>query len=225
MGLPGLPPEMLDDVLWFSRHLASALQATDSLPSALDTLRGLASPSQRAFLAPLQRGVERGERLSDLLLERGLPTLVWGMVKSGEAGARLAEALGLLADRLETEKAAPPPGDARLYAYSLALGRLAPMLILRVPILNALEVAADSVSPSEATDALKAVRAAVAGGATSTAEALARVAPDLPPLTIDMLRDGEEAGRLAAALPIVSDYLLDAAAQTAAKRKEAHHAA
>ena len=145
----------------------------------------------------------------------GSPLNIWGCARAGEVSSRLPEALSGLADWLEVEQGAPRT-PSRLRAYALALGRLGMLLSLGVPILSALEKAAESVPEAEVTEALFAARAVMSGG-VGLADALARLAPDLPPLTTDMIRDGEEKGRLDFALSVVSDYLFDQAADAAAQ--------
>jgi len=87
-----------------------------------------------------------------------------------------------------------------------------------VPVLQALQSAAESVAPSDAADALAALRRALTGG-DSVADALHSAAADLPPMTIEMIRDAENDGRLDEALPVVADYLLDAAGHKRERRR------
>jgi type II secretory pathway component PulF len=119
-------------------------------------------------------------------------------------------ALTLVADQLEGEEAMPAPRDRKLQAYGVALARLGVMLGVGVPILTALECAAATDPRSQAHDVLLAARDPVRHGA-ELAETLSSLAPDLPEMTIDMIRDAESEGRLPAALPIIADYLLDVA--------------
>jgi len=106
------------------------------------------------------------------------------------------------------EQALPPARDTRLRAYILACGRLAMLLSLGVPIERGMEATAESVTPSEATDALIAARKGILQG-DMLSDALQQAASSLPPLTIDMIRDGEHDGRLGETLAVVADYLLD----------------
>ena len=157
--------------------------------------------------------------MSAEMADRGAPPYVWGAIACGEVRGDIARALTLLADRLEAEQAIGAPRDRRLYAYALAFGRLGMLLAIGVPFLQALESAAESVAPSDVSDALLAARMAIAKG-DGFAEALERAAPDLPATVIEMTRDGERDGRLDQALPIIADFLLDEAAQKPARRSK-----
>jgi len=141
------------------------------------------------------------------------PSFIWGMVRNGESRADLGPTLTLIADRLEAERTTPPPKNRGLHAYALGFGRLGVMLGVGVPILTALETAAAAAPRSQAHDVLMAARTAVRRG-TDLSDALQPLAPDLPEMTLDMIRDAEQEGRLAEALPIIADYLLDEAART-----------
>jgi type II secretory pathway component PulF len=88
-----------------------------------------------------------------------------------------------------------------------------------VPILAALETAAATDPRSQSHDVLLAARDPVRCGA-ELAETLASLAPDLPEMTIDMIRDAERDGRLGDALPVIADYLLDAAGEARSHRKK-----
>ena len=85
-----------------------------------------------------------------------------------------------------------------------------------MPVLTALEAAAESVPGARAHDALMTARDAVRQG-RDLSEVLEGVAPELPPGTGDMIRDGEQDGRLGEVLPIVADYLLDEAGELAVR--------
>jgi len=205
---PSVPD--LHDIALTCRRLAEALQVGVTIAPALQAVVKRAPARLRPLVEALRRRVSAGGRMSEELAEWGLPSYVWGVVRWGENRGDLAPALALLADRIELERTPPAVKNRRLYAYSLALGRLGMMLAAGVPLLQAIESAAESVAPSEASDALAAARRGITGG-ESLSEALQAAAPDLPAMTIDMIRDGEEAGRLDEALPVVADYLLDAA--------------
>ena len=157
--------------------------------------------------------------MSAELADRGAPSYIWGAIACGEARGDIARALTLLADRLEEEQAIAASRDQRLHAYALAFGRLGMLLAIGVPFLQALESAAASVAPCDASDALLAARAAMAKG-DGFGDALERAAPDLPATAIEMMRDGERDGRLDQALPVIADYLLDEVAQKPARRSK-----
>jgi len=99
-----------------------------------------------------------------------------------------------------------------LHAYSIAFGRLSVMLATGVPVLTALEVAAEAAARGEPHDVFMAARDAVSAGST-LADALARTSPVFPEMTFEMIGEAECEGRLPAALRVVSDYLLDEAQQ------------
>ena len=211
MGQNQLSGQAVKDVVWVCRHLAAALQGDTTILQALDSISPRAPAGPRALLRAM-----RDNLVSEATVARGLisrvPSFIWGTILSGELHGAPGPALAKLADRLELEQAGPSPHDRQLHAYSLALGRLGLMLQVGVPILQALEAAAESTVPPEPRRALLAAREAVQDGA-DLSEALAPVAADLPPMTIEMIRDGERAGRLAETLSIVADYLLDEAAK------------
>jgi type II secretory pathway component PulF len=208
-----LSPQDRNNVVWFCRRLAAALQGQDSLLVAVATIATGATPAQRTYLTRLRRQVEAGRHLSDAVFPDSQPAYLWGPLRGGENRNDLAPALAGIAERLEAE-AAYPQSPSRLQAYAIALARLGFTLSLGVPILAAMEGAAESVPDAEVTEVLFAVRAAVGEG-VGLGDALARLAPDLPPLTADMIRDGEEEGRLDFALSVVSDYLFDQAGEPA----------
>jgi len=207
------------DVVWISRRLADLLSAGATLPRALEAVAQRAPARSRPLLDGLTRRVSCGGRMSAEMADRGAPSYVWGAVRQGEVCGDMAPALTALADRLDLEQALPPARDDRLRAYALAFGRLGMLLAIGVPFLQALESAAESVVPSDVSDALLAARMAMAKG-DGFADALDRAAPDLPATAIEMMRDGERDGRLDQALPIIADYLLDEAAQKPARRSK-----
>jgi type II secretory pathway component PulF len=221
MGRKQLSTHDAGDVIWVCRHLAAALQGDATILQALDTVLPEAPAGPKSLLSAMRENL-----VTEATVGRGLigdvPSFIWGTMLSGELYGAPAPALVKLADRLEVERTTGPVKHKQLYAHSLAIGRLGLMLQVRVPILSALEAAAESASVPEVRDALFAARAAVSDGA-DLSEALCRVAADLPPAAIDMIRDAEKAGRLPEALPVVSDYLLDEAGGSAApKGKEKH---
>ncbi|UCC69180.1 MAG: type II secretion system F family protein [Armatimonadota bacterium] len=208
---PAAPP--VPDIIWLCRRLASALQVDQPILSALDSVAEDAPSALARPLQTMRASVRSGRRISDALVQLHWPSFVWGMVRNGENRGDPAPALALIADRLEAEQAASPPKNRGLHAYALGFGRLGVMLGVGLPILTALETAAAAAPRSQAHDVLMAARTAVRGGA-ELSDALEPLAADLPDMTLDMIRDAEREGRLAQALPIVADYLLDEAAQT-----------
>ncbi len=211
MGQNQLSAQAAKDVVWVCRRLAAALQGDTTILQALDSISPRAPAGPRALLRAM-----RDNLVSEATVARGLisrvPAFVWGTILSGELHGAPGPALTKLADRLEAERSLPASHNRLLREYSLAVGRLGLMLQVGVPILQALEAAAESIVVPEPRGALLAAREAVRGGA-DLSEALAPVAADLPPMTIEMIRDGEQTGRLAETLSIVADYLLDEAAK------------
>jgi len=153
------------------------------------------------------------------LAELGLPSFVWGSILAGEVTGSLSAVLPQLADRLEVEQSMLPLRHTRLNSCALALGRLGLMLGVHVPLLTALESAADSLPDPGAARDINAVFRDVRTGAELSG-ALERHCPHLPEQTVDMIRDAERDGRLGDALPIVADYLLDAASEAQTRRKK-----
>lgn len=219
MATTGFSDRHAKDVVWISRRLADLLSADATLPRALEALAQRAPARFRPLLDGLTRRVSCGGRMSAEMAERGAPAYIWGAIARGEVRGDLAPALTLLADRLEAEQAIAASGDRRLHAYALAFGRLGMLLAIGVPLLQALESAAESVAPSDVSDALLAARMAMAKG-DGFADALDRAAPDLPATAIEMARDGERDGRLDQALPVIADYLLDEAGPKPARRSK-----
>jgi type II secretory pathway component PulF len=208
------PPRTPDlpDIIWLCRRLASALQVDQPILSALDSVAEDAPAPLTKPIHSMRDSVCAGRFISDALVRLEWSSFISGMVQNGESRAELGPALSLIADQLEAEQAAPPPGNRGLHAYALGLGRLGVMLGVGVPILTALETAAAAAPRSRAHGVLMAARTAVRGGA-ELSDALAPLAPDLPEMTLAMIRDAEREGRLAQALPIVADYLHDEAAR------------
>jgi len=209
---PPRPPDP-PDIIWLCRRLASALQADPPILSALDSVAEDAPASLAKPIHTMRDSVCAGRSISDALRRLDWPSFISRMVHNGESRGDPSPALILIADRLEAEQAAPLPKNRGLHAYALGLGRLGVMLGVGVPILTALETAAAAAPRSQAHDILMAARTAVRAGA-ELSDALEPLAPDLPEMTLDMIRDAEREGRLSEALPIVADYLLDEAAQT-----------
>jgi type II secretory pathway component PulF len=219
MALKRFSPHAAADFIWICRRLAGALQAGATLSPALDAAAQRAPARLRPLVDALRRRVARGGRLSDEIREQGAPSYVWEAVSRGEAGATLPAALALLADRLELEQGIAAPRDPKLHAYALAFGRMGMLVALRVPFLTVLEAAAESVAPSAATDALMAARKGVSEG-DSFSDALERAGPDVPRMTIEMIRDGENDRRVGEALAVIADYLLDEEQPTKSLSKE-----
>ena len=74
MGADQLSPQDRDDLLWFCRRLAAALQGGTSLPDALADMVAEASPPQGELIALAQRHLRRGEPTSDARRMHGLPS-------------------------------------------------------------------------------------------------------------------------------------------------------
>jgi type II secretory pathway component PulF len=208
------------DLVWFCRRLAAALPGQDSLLAALEAMTSGATRAQQQYITRVRQHLASGEPLSQALFPGGQPAYLWGPLREAERRdtLALAPALSGIADRLEAE-AAYPDSPSQAQVYAMALARLGFALSFGVPILTAIESAAASVSDGEVTEVLVAAREAVGEG-VGLGEALARLAPDLPPLTAEMIRDGEEEGRLGFALSVVSDYLFDQAGEPAAASSE-----
>jgi type II secretory pathway component PulF len=153
-----------------------------------------------------------GRAISDALRRLEWPPFIVGMLHNGESRGDPSSSLTLIADQLDAERAAPPSSNHELHAYALGFGRLGVMLGVGIPILTALETAAAAAPRSQAHDVLLAARTPVRGGA-ELSDALEPLAPDLPEMTLAMIRDAEREGRLSEALPIVADYLHDEAAR------------
>jgi len=212
-----LPPQDARILIWLCRRLTGDLQAGASIARALDQAARDAPPKARPLVAAIRKRVAAGGRVSEQLADLRLPSWVWGAVRHGEARGDLACALEPLAAEIEFEQATPAPSNRQLYQYSLAFRRMGMLLTVGVPILEALEAAAESVDDRDVSRSACAVRKAVLdGGAVS--DALAGEAPNLPPMTIEMIRDAESDGRLDQALPVVADYLLEAASEKPTRR-------
>jgi len=205
------------DVIWVCRRLAAALQSDVTILQALDRTVCEAPAGPRSLLSAMRDNLVTEATAGKGLISR-VPSFVWGTMLSGELYGALGPALTGLADHLAAEQEATGAADPVLRDYSLALGRLGLMLQVRVPILQAMDAVAESAAVSEVREAMLAAREGVGDGG-DLSEALSRVAAEVPPEAIEMIRDGEQAGRLAEALPIVADYLMDEAGQMAQRGK------
>jgi type II secretory pathway component PulF len=214
----------LADLALLCRPIARALEAGETITAAFDALAKHPPGKTKPLVDAVRHRLRAGGRMSEELIDRGLPSYVSATVRRGEVAAALGPALIALADRLDLERHLPASRDADLRAYALAFGRLSMVLGVGVPFPEAAEAAAESVAPCAAADALmKAKRAVVRG--ESLVDALGEAAAGLPPMTIEMIRDGENDRRLPQALAVVADYLLDEAGQPAKRaRKEKAHA-
>ena len=211
-------------LIWVCRRLASALHEEMTLVPALDAISEHAPATSRLLLRALRQGALSRDGMARALIPQGFPAFMWGALLYGELSATVAAAATLLADRLELEQVMAPPEDPALHCYSLFFGRLAMMLQVGVPLAQALEDAAESAAVPEVREILTGVAGAVHNGG-DLSEALARAASDLPPMTVQMIRDGEEEeDRLPPALSVVADYLLDEAGQEHSTKKEARNA-
>jgi len=219
--MPGksVPAPREADIIWLCRRLASALQAEASILSALDSAAEEAPPTLTAHLRVMRQSVRAGRHIYVAFGQLEWPPFVVGMVHNGDIRNAVEAAFTLIADQLEAERASPAPADRNLHAYAVSLARLGVMLEAGIPILTALETAAATDPGSQSHDVLLAARDPVRRGA-DLAETLASLAPDLPEMTIDMIRDAERDGHLGKALPVIADYLLDAAGEAKSRRKK-----
>lgn len=95
------------DVAHAFRYLSTLLAAGFPLDDALGTVRGLVARDDVASaVAEAREAVRGGERLADALEARDgvFPPLAVGMVRAGERGGRLSDALERLAAQLEREE-------------------------------------------------------------------------------------------------------------------------
>jgi len=206
-----LSPQGQADLVWFCRRMASALQGNHSVLAALDAILGGAPRGLHGRIGEARRRALGGARLPEAVAGWGLPRFAWEAVDMGDRAHQLPKVLRHVADRLEAEQLAPASADRRLYDYSLAFGRIGLLLLCGVELGEAVACAAESVSPSETSEVLLAAQEAVVNTGLTWSEALARLAPDLPALTVEMIREAEEERRLGDALLVVSDYLLEEA--------------
>ena len=219
--MPGksIPAPREADLIWLCRRLASALHGDTSVLCALDAVAQDAPAALAAPLRAMHQSVRAGRGISDALVRLGWPPFVSGLVRNGESRNAVEAVLLLIADQLEAEQATPTPSDRDLHAYAVALARLGVMLGVGVPVLTALETAAATDPRSQSHDVLLAARDPIRRGA-ELADTLASLAPDLPEMTIDMIRDAERDGRLGEAFPVIADYLFDAAGEVKPRRKK-----
>jgi type II secretory pathway component PulF len=215
MTTKALTPQQMADMIWLCRRLASALQNETPAVSGLESLAREAPPGAKRLAAAMRQHAAIGDCMARGLADLGVPSWVWGTLLSGEQQANPEYALTQVASRLELEQSLGEAADRRLRSFSLAFGRLSVMLALGVPILTGLEAAAEGLPDPHARDAIFAAREAVRQGA-DLSDALADAG--LPPMTLDMIRDGEADNRLAEALSVIADYLLDAAQHGSARR-------
>jgi len=220
-----LSAQDIADLILVCRRLAAALQSGEEIVPALDAISAHAPPGPAHLLHVIRQSFVTGSGLGRGLIPLGFPTFMWLMIEVGEITSMITDALSGLADRLAAEQATSAPRDRRLYAYSLAFGRLGLMLKSGVPVIQAVEAAAESVGDEDVQGAFMAVRDEVREGMLM-ANAFAKVADDLPPMVIEMIADTEVAGRLDDGVSIISDYLLDEAGEkrTRGGPKEAHNA-
>jgi type II secretory pathway component PulF len=206
-----LSPQDQADLIWVCRRLASVLQDNHSVLAALDAIRADAPRGLHGRIGEARRRTLGGARLPEAVDGWGLPRFAWEAVALGDRAHRLPEVLRHVADRLEAEQVVPASADRRLYDYSLAFGRIGLLLLCGVELREAVAYAAESVSPSETSEVLLAAQEAATNAGLTWSEAVARLAPDLPALTVEMIHDAEEERRLGRALLVVSDYLLEEA--------------
>lgn len=219
MPAKSVPAPREADFIWLCRRLASALHGDTSILCALDSVADDAPPTLAAPLRVMRQSVRAGRRIPDALAKLEWPPFIVGMVHNGDIRNAVETAFTLIADQLEAERAVPAAKDSGLRAYAISLARLGVMVEAGVPVLTALEAAAATDPRSQSHDVLLAARDPVRRGA-DLAETLASLAPDLPEMTIDMIRDAERDGHLGKALPVIADYLLDAAGEAKSRRKK-----
>jgi type II secretory pathway component PulF len=216
MGHKQLSTRDVGDVTWLCRHLAAALQDDATILQALDTLLPRAPSGPKAMLQAMRQGLVSQANAARGLTPLGLPSFVWGTILSGELHGTPGPALTKLADYLDGERQTARGADSTLRDYSCALGRIGLMLQVRVPLLQALESAAESAALPDVREAILAACDGIRDGA-DLSEVLSRVTAAIPAEAVDIIRDAELAGRLAEALPVVADYLLDEAVQKHAR--------
>jgi len=212
MGRKQLSTHDVGDVIWVCRHLAAALQGDVSILQALDGVLPGAPSSPKVLLNAMRQNLVSGDGAARGLIPLGLPSFVWGTIFSGESYGTPGMALTKLANHLEVERQFTAAADPIIRDYSLTLGRLGLMLQVRVPLLEALESASESAAIPEVCETILAAREGIRDGADFS-EVLSRVTAAIPSEAVDMIRDAELAGRLAEALPVVADYLMDEAVQ------------
>ncbi len=148
------------DRVAFTRGLATLIGAGLPLDRALQTLHELGATRRiRAVSGKLHDGVRGGAPLSGALDEQsdGFPPLYRGIVRAGEAGARLDEALTDLADMLEeSQRRAGDLRSALIYPAFLvitAIGSVSILLGYVVPTFEPL-LAEAGVTPPLLTQAV-----------------------------------------------------------------------
>lgn len=208
-----------DHLIWLCRRLSSALQADMPVLEALDSVKSEAAPKVRKLLRPMRASVAAGKFLSQGLAAAMAPVWVWRSLYAAETWAATVQGLDRIADELEAEESLARSAASRLGLLGLTLARVGLMLDLKAPILTSLEAAAESLTDADVRGEVLAARRAVRAG-TNLSEALMQCCPELPDAAIDMIRDAERDGRLGKALPVIADYLLDAAGEAKPRRKK-----
>ena len=94
------------DLAEFTRALSALLPAGLSLPKALAVTRDIAPVSLRSALADVQARVERGSTFADALSAHpsAFPGSYVGLARAGERSGSLPDAIGRLADAIESEQ-------------------------------------------------------------------------------------------------------------------------
>jgi type II secretory pathway component PulF len=206
-------------LVWLCRRLSSALQADMPVLEALESVKEGAAAEVRELLKPIRASVAAGKFLSQGLAAARAPAWVWRSLYAAETWAAAAQGLDRIADELEAEASLPRSAASRLGLLGLTLARLGLMLDLKAPILTALAAAAESVTDADVRSEVLGARNAVRAG-VDLSDALMQCCPNLPDAAIDMIRDAERDGRLGDALPVIADYLLDAAGEAKPRRKK-----
>jgi type IV pilus assembly protein PilC len=101
----GFSSVSLKDKMMFARHLGIMLSSGLSLPKALDVISSQSKNKKfRKLLGEIGSDVKTGTSLADSLLKHPVfDELSVNMIRVGETGGNIEEALGLLADQLEKE--------------------------------------------------------------------------------------------------------------------------
>jgi type IV pilus assembly protein PilC len=95
-----------DDVVNFTRQLATMINAGLPMIQAFSILESQAKPAMKKVVKRLQRDIEGGSNLGDALAKQGdvFDTVYIALVKAGEAAGALDTILNRLADTLEKQK-------------------------------------------------------------------------------------------------------------------------
>lgn len=124
-----------DDVVNFTRQLATMINAGLPMIQAFAILDAQAKPAMKKVIKRLQRDIEGGANLGDSLAKQGetFDTVYIALVKAGEAAGALDTILNRLADTLEKQKEfrAKTKG-ALIYPGIVFTAMIAVMLIMMI---------------------------------------------------------------------------------------------